>query len=254
MSLKDPSLVSLFPGELETLVFNKLSKANILIFSKKEIDQTINTESLVKIFEDEILARNIVTVVNIGKYLYDPLRELLPKNLPDNCPPEYLFLFHLITAYLQGTMIGIQGHEEIKKKPQHFDQVTKLFSEEEFEQMEDASEALVAQVLKEIEGCKTDFNRDRSGAEKVKNTVMDFMKAIHDPQYKNNFVELLDLFRGKIELRTLMDTHMENRREQWFGSPCERLLLSLEKLLMYWEVLHNAGRVNTSPSKDPFLS
>jgi hypothetical protein len=248
MSLKYPAIGCISFGELDQQINDLLRQASISFYKKEaEITQK-GLEGSITAFQEEFVSRNIFTIGQIQQYCINPLAEILRGVPPEKMSDEYMFLLIMLGGYAEGMkIVSQQDHSQtVKQKPEHFLVITTLFSETILEQIKDAVQKTLTEFLEEVKNCHVDIRKDTSIQDKQMDILRDFAESIRTKQPDAALKEIA----GKVVHSDMMDFYWKTKSQDVFGTPCERLLTTMDKMILYWDILHQAGYRDISTNKD----
>lgn len=242
MSLSKLSAISQLPNKADRIIFPKLEKENILLVN----DLVFDPAQPAAVFSTQLSRYHYCTILSFFTNFYSILLTLIPSEVSNDYDTEHYMLLLTLGGWFDAMNKSIARETDaIYDVPRHFRIIKKLFSDADIEIIRKVTETVMVDISEQIKACRIDLERDRS--QQIK-TIKETVEVIQEAHAKKD-LSIFDKLWGTKNMDTLMAIYLDQRRSDIVGTPSERLLLSLTKLFVYWEILVSSGHVLLS--KDP---
>jgi hypothetical protein len=228
--------------DLDDQVSKKLAEADIVFLADNLKDTVGSATDIKEVYKKELLSRHPLTIKEFVFQCLWPLAEIISSG-KGAFPEEYSVFILMVGGYHQA-FIGVKDKisEFFIETSIHQKKLEQAFSADDIEKIEIGLKKAITDFNSQVESCKLDFVRDRSEEKKANLMLEKVSEAIVAGE---GIDALQNLVRG-FDISNLSSIYFKEKSNAIFGTPLDRLVVTILRLFQYWEVLHHCGYMNFS--------
>lgn len=245
--------------EVDMIIDSKLEENQLTFHSEqKNVDDSC-IEKIPEYFTEDLLSRHKNTAGMFLRYCYTPLtdnflykvdEELVLKSTP-------LLTISLITLGFHNALEKFPRYQKIEYDFTFFCEVIpSIFTKEEFEAISQSCKYLIVEFSQQVEKCFSWIIEDIEPQEVQQKVVLNFCKTLVE---KNWNTEDLSLQKAAQEVLDVVmpgsrnndhNIHLNEHRKKLGILPPQRLMVSIDRILNYLDILHYGGFISL-PGNNP---
>jgi hypothetical protein len=229
--------------KLDVTIKSQLKTAGVTLCSGPPFTNSENLYEIKESFEKDMLSMHPLTIKEFYVNCLTPLSQIISSK--GSLPKEYAVLVVMVTGYAEA--VSKVNNEALLKPSIYLKQMQSAFSELDILEIETEAKNLMYKFHDQVKSCKDDFVRDRTKDQKGEELVNKLQALIVSD---NGLEKVLEAVKGTESIDVLSSVYLKQQRDELLGSPLDRLIFTLSKLFLYWEVLHHCGYINLSDSKN----
>ena len=252
VSSDDPNLL-----KTDILIQTRLEEAGLVLIEagseepkKGELDLLDDVE----FFKNELLRRNRATVIVFTFYCVPAICKIFKEpNIAKFCveQPGFGVLAVMFTGYIQANSVLENGFIENKNGHKLLTALPGLFDQKEFQEIELCLKSLLVKFPEQLKEAVKWLKEDIEPANKQKEVLLEFMTLLRknkgkisgdNPEMKRISQKMLDTCMPDMGVSNDHNFHTLKAREQLFiFSPDKQLLMNIERIFNYLDILSYAG-------------